>query len=113
MEGFGLVFEGIQRFTVGLAEKVLIADYCGQIIRRLADLGSDTMLVGAWLSAIMFTLKKRNLMDDFGGTKTVKFKIGSRSITDFWKGIFAKASDIFDLNKEGQKIIDFLVGGKQ
>jgi secreted trypsin-like serine protease len=27
---------------------------------------------------------------DFGGTKTVSFKIGARSLSDFWKGIFSK-----------------------
>ena len=42
-----MIFEGVQRFTVGLAEKVLIADYCGQIIARLADLGCDSALVGS------------------------------------------------------------------
>ena len=93
-----MVFEGIQRFTVGLAEKVLIADYCGQIIRRLADLGSDTMLVGAWLSAIMFTFQ---LYFDFCGYSDMAIGLGrmfgfrycenfdlpytSKSITEFWR----------------------------
>ena len=93
-----MVFEGIQRFTIGLAEKVLIADYCGQIIRRLADLGSDTMLVGAWLSAIMFTFQ---LYFDFCGYSDMAIGLGrifgfrycenfdlpytSKSITEFWR----------------------------
>jgi hypothetical protein len=29
-------------------------------------------------------------INDFGGTKTVSFKIGTRSIVDFWKGIYTK-----------------------
>ena len=93
-----MVFEGIQRFSVGLAEKVLIADYCGKIITRLADLGSDTMLVGAWLSALMFTFQ---LYFDFCGYSNMAIGLGrifgfrycenfdlpytSKSITEFWR----------------------------
>ena len=93
-----MVFEGIQRFSIGLAEKVLIADYCGQIIRRLADLDCDTMLVGAWLSAIMFTFQ---LYFDFCGYSNMAIGLGrmfgfrycenfdlpytSKSITEFWR----------------------------
>ncbi len=93
-----MIFEGIQRFTVGLAEKVLIADYCGQVIRRLADLGSDTMLVGAWLSALMFMFQ---LYFDFCGYSNMAIGLGrifgfrycenfdlpyiSKSITEFWR----------------------------
>lgn len=35
-------------------------------------------------------------INDFGGTKTVTFKIGTRSINDFWHGIFAKLSELWD-----------------
>ena len=68
-----MIFEGIQRFTIGLAEKVLIADYCGQIIGRLADLGCDTALVGSWLSAIMFTFQ---LYFDFCGYSNMAIGLG-------------------------------------
>ena len=93
-----MIFEGIQRFAVGLAEKVLLADYCGLIISRLADLGSDTALVGAWLSAIMFTFQ---LYFDFCGYSNMAIGLGmvfgfkycenfdlpytSKSITEFWR----------------------------
>ena len=93
-----MVYEGAQRFVIGLAEKVLLADYCGQIITRLADLGSDTMLVGAWLSAIMFTFQ---LYFDFCGYSNMAIGLGmvfgfrycenfdlpytSKSITEFWR----------------------------
>lgn len=93
-----MIFEGFQRFTIGLAEKVLLADYCGLIITRLADLGSDTMLVGAWLSAIMFTFQ---LYFDFCGYSNMAIGLGmvfgfrycenfdlpytSKSITEFWR----------------------------
>ena len=93
-----MIFDGINRFAVGLAEKVLLADYCGQIISRLADLNSDTMLIGAWLSAIMFTFQ---LYFDFCGYSNMAIGLGlmfgfqycenfdlpytSKSITEFWR----------------------------
>ena len=93
-----MIFDGAHRFAVGLAQKVLIADYCGLIISRLADLGSDTMLVGSWLSAIMFTFR---LYFDFCGYSNMAIGLGmifgfkycenfdlpytSKSITEFWR----------------------------
>lgn len=93
-----MVFEGIRRFTMGLAQKVLIADYCGIIITKLADLNCDTMLVGSWLSAIMFTFQ---LYFDFCGYSDMAIGLGmmfgfkycenfdlpytSKSITEFWR----------------------------
>ena len=93
-----MIFDGIHRFAVGLAEKVLIADYCGQIITRLADLNGDTMLVGSWLSAIMFMFQ---LYFDFCGYSDMAIGLGmifgfkycenfdlpytSKSITEFWR----------------------------
>lgn len=35
-------------------------------------------------------------INDFGGTKTVSYKIGARSIEEFWKGIRARMARIFD-----------------
>ena len=93
-----MIFDGIQRFAVGLAEKVLIADYCGQIITRLEALDGDTMLVGSWLSAIMFMFQ---LYFDFCGYSNMAIGLGrvfgfkycenfdlpytSKSITEFWR----------------------------
>ena len=93
-----MIFDGIHRFTVGLAEKVLLADYCGQFISRLADLNGDTMLVGSWLSAILFTFQ---LYFDFCGYSNMAIGLGmifgfkycenfdlpytSKSITEFWR----------------------------
>ena len=93
-----MIFEGTRRFTIGLAEKVLLADYCGQIIARLADMDCDTMLVGSWLSAIMFTFQ---LYFDFCGYSNMAIGLGmifgfkycenfdlpytSKSITEFWR----------------------------
>ena len=93
-----MIFDGIHRFTIGLAEKVLIADYCGLIISRLADMNSDAMLVGSWLSAIMFSFQ---LYFDFCGYSNMAIGLGmifgfkycenfdlpytSKSITEFWR----------------------------
>ena len=35
-------------------------------------------------------------INDFGGTKTVSYKIGARSIEEFWKGIQARMAGMFD-----------------
>ena len=93
-----MIFDGIFRFTIGLAEKVLLADYCGLIITRLKDLNCDTMMVGAWLSAIMFGFQ---LYFDFCGYSNMAIGLGmvfgfrycenfdlpytSKSITEFWR----------------------------
>lgn len=93
-----MIFDGLFRFTIGLAEKVLIADYCGQILIRLKDLNCDTMMVGAWLSAIMFMFQ---LYFDFCGYSNMAIGLGmmfgfkycenfdlpytSKSITEFWR----------------------------
>ncbi len=34
-------------------------------------------------------------INDFGGTKTVSYKIGSRSIEEFWKGIRTRMAGLF------------------
>lgn len=34
-------------------------------------------------------------INEFGGTKTVSYKIGARSIGDFWKGIYTKVTNFF------------------
>lgn len=33
-------------------------------------------------------------INDFGGTKTVSYKVGTRSIADFWRGIFGKITGL-------------------
>ena len=36
---------------------------------------------------------------DFGGTKTVSYKIGTRSISDFWRGIYNKITSLLADNE--------------
>lgn len=50
------IFEGVQRFCVGLAKKVLLADHCALIIASM-DGNGDQVLVGAWLSAVLFLFR--------------------------------------------------------
>lgn len=38
-------------------------------------------------------------INDFGGTKSVSYKIGARSIADFWKGIFSKITELMAYNE--------------
>lgn len=47
-------FEGAQRFIIGLAKKVLLADYAGKVVASLSTGGGNGTFVGAWLAALMF-----------------------------------------------------------
>ncbi|MBO4937515.1 MAG: MBOAT family protein [Oscillospiraceae bacterium] len=92
-----LIFEGALRFSVGLAKKVLLADYCGKVVSELAS-GGDQALIGAWLSAILFMFQ---LYFDFSGYSDMAIGLGrifgfrycenfdlpytSTSITEFWR----------------------------
>ena len=92
-----LIFEGALRFSVGLAKKVLLADYCGKIVTELAS-GADQALVGAWLSALMFMFQ---IYFDFAGYSDMAIGLGkifgfrycenfdlpytSTSITEIWR----------------------------
>ena len=91
-------FDGSLRFLVGLAKKVLLADYCGQIIAELTAVGSHTSFIGAWLSAILYMFQ---IYFDFSGYSDMAIGLGkvfgftfcenfdlpytARSITEFWR----------------------------
>ena len=92
------VFDGAARFTIGLAQKVLLADYCARIISELTVMGAHTSFVGAWLSAVMYMFR---IYFDFSGCTDMAIGLGAmfgftfcenfdlpytaRSITDFWR----------------------------
>ena len=40
---------GAQRFIIGLAKKVLLADYAGKVVASLSTGGGNGTFVGAWL----------------------------------------------------------------
>ena len=91
-------FDGSLRFLVGLSKKVLLADYCGQVIAELAAVGSHTSFIGAWLSAILYMFQ---IYFDFSGYSDMAIGLGkvfgftfcenfdlpyaARSITEFWR----------------------------
>ena len=87
---------GIQRFVIGLAKKVMLADLLGELSQRLSD--SAPSFLGLWLRALADTLQ---LYFDFSGYSDMAIGLGlilgfhflenfnypliARSITDFWR----------------------------
>lgn len=92
------VFEGAVRFIMGLAKKVLLADYAGKVVADLAASQADGTFVGAWFSAVMFFFQ---IYFDFSGCSDMAIGLGrmlgfrfcenfdlpytSKSITEFWR----------------------------
>lgn len=91
-------FEGAQRFIIGLAKKVLLADYAGKVVASLSTGGGNGTFVGAWLAALMFMFQ---IYFDFSGYSDMAIGVGrifgfrycenfdlpyiSTSITEFWR----------------------------
>lgn len=89
--------QGVYRFTIGLAMKVLIADPIAPLADRMFAL-SDPSLSEAWLGALAYTIQ---LFFDFAGYSTMAIGLGlmlgfrfienfnhpyiARSITEFWQ----------------------------
>ncbi len=89
--------DGMFRFSVGLAKKVLIADCCDSVVTALYGL-SDVTLVSRWAGALFFTLQ---LYFDFSGYSDMAIGLGkmfgfrflenfnypliSASATEFWR----------------------------
>lgn len=91
---FDNVGRGIQRFVIGLAKKVLLANVLGEISGSLS--GGDVL--GSWMKPILFTLQ---IYYDFSGYSDMAIGLGlmfgfkflenfnypliANSITDFWR----------------------------
>ncbi|MBE6569295.1 MAG: MBOAT family protein [Ruminococcaceae bacterium] len=89
--------EGLYRFSIGLAKKVLIADNCGAASGMFYSLKEATVS-GQWLGAVFFTLQ---LYFDFSGYSDMAIGLGrifgfrfrenfnypliSGSATEFWR----------------------------
>ncbi|MBE6148582.1 MAG: MBOAT family protein [Firmicutes bacterium] len=85
---------GVQRFTIGLAKKVLIANVLGEFINVL----TETTVLSSWLKPIAFTLQ---IYFDFSGYSDMAIGLGlmmgfkflenfnypliADSITNFWR----------------------------
>jgi alginate O-acetyltransferase complex protein AlgI len=93
------VEEGIIRFCIGLAKKIVIADSMGVIVDRMFGLGPDQMTTSAaWLGVTAYTLQ---IFFDFSGYSDMAIGLGrmlgfkfpenfdqpyrSLSITEFWR----------------------------
>ena len=89
--------EGIQRFVIGLAKKVLIANALGELC-EIFKISQDWSVLYVWLYAVSFTL---HIYYDFSGYSDMAIGLGkilgfefmenfnypyiSRSITEFWR----------------------------
>lgn len=93
------VASGVQRFLIGLAKKVLLANQIGALWDYLKGLGSmDMSMALAWLGALAFTFQ---IYFDFSGYSDMAIGLGemfgfhfpenfdhpyeSKSITEFWR----------------------------
>ena len=91
---------GVQRFIMGLAKKVIIANNLGDIVARYMDQGDITQIpvLAAWFGMICFTLQ---LYFDFSGYSDMAIGLGhifgfefpenfnypyiSKSVSEFWR----------------------------
>ena len=89
--------DGLYRFCVGLAKKVLIANSCGKLW-EITNIGADVSALTAWLGIIAYTIQ---IYYDFSGYSDMAIGLGkmfgfefcenfnypyiSRSITEFWR----------------------------
>jgi len=105
-ESIPLFSEGIKRFVIGLAKKVLIADTIYNLYSRI--LLSEMSILTYWLVAIFFTLQ---IYYDFSGYSDMAIGLGkmfgfnlkenfahplvSPSITEFWRRWHMSLSSFF------------------
>lgn len=95
----GMFFEGIWRFSIGLAKKVVIANNLGAVSDKIFGLSAGELTTPlAWLGAICYTFQ---IYYDFSGYTDMAIGIGkffgfnlpenfnqpyrSKSITEFWR----------------------------
>lgn len=101
---------GLERFVLGLGKKVLLANICGKMLEAttLAGNGQELSLLGAWLSAILYSLQ---LFFDFSAYSDMAIGLGrifgfrykenfdhpyiSSSITEFWRRWHMSLSSFF------------------
>ena len=92
------VASGVQRFLIGLAKKVLLANQMGAVWTDIYALGGDVSALMAWTGAVAFTFQ---IYFDFSGYSDMAIGLGrmfgfkfpenfrypyeSVSITDFWR----------------------------
>ncbi len=88
---------GVQRFLIGLAKKVLLANAAGAVYEEIAAMGNRTVVL-AWLGALMYFFQ---IYFDFSGYSDMAIGLGrifgfhfpenfnypymAKSITEFWR----------------------------
>lgn len=94
-----MVAEGLQRFSVGLGKKVLLANQIGALYEEISGYtGNDRTVAVAWLGAIAYAFQ---IYFDFSGYSDMAIGLGkifgfhfpenfsypyeSRSVTEFWR----------------------------
>ncbi|MBQ6568662.1 MAG: MBOAT family protein [Clostridia bacterium] len=93
------IWTGIERFAVGLAKKVVVANLCGSVASSIlgGDI-SDTSVVGAWFGILMFSIQ---IYFDFSAYSDMAIGMGrmcgfhyhenfnypyvSRTVSEFWR----------------------------
>ena len=94
------VFEasrGMQRFVVGLAKKVLIANQVGALWEQISAMSAPTA-VTAWLGAIAFTFQ---IYFDFPDTPIWPLVWGICSVSIFWKILNTPMSPVLSPSSGG------------
>ncbi|NLC66640.1 MAG: MBOAT family protein [Clostridium sp.] len=98
IESFHLVSEGIKRFIIGLAKKVLLANNIGLVWNNISKGNYESSVLISWLGIIAFGFQ---IYFDFSGYSDMAIGLGkifgfnflenfnypymSRSITEFWR----------------------------
>lgn len=106
-ESYSKFSEGIKRFSIGLAKKVVIANNIGELAKIVNDL-SDKTIISEWLKTISFTLQ---IYFDFSGYSDMAIGLGlffgfrflenfnypfiSKSITEFYRRWHISLSTFF------------------
>lgn len=101
---------GVRRFVIGIAKKVMIADYLGEFVDRIFTASNSTELVAltAWIGAIAYTLQ---IYLDFSAYSDMAIGLGncfgfhfpenfkypyiSTSVSEFWKRWHISLTDWF------------------
>ena len=103
-ETFKMFSEGIKRFTIGLAKKVLLANVVGEITKNII---TETIL-SSWLKPILYTFQiyfdfsaysdmaiGLGLMFGFKIHENFNYPLTATTITDFWRRWHISLSSCF------------------
>ncbi len=90
--------DGVFRFSLGLAKKVLIADSCDKVVKGLLGMGGGAPTLAFWAAVIFYSIQ---LYFDFSGYSDMAIGLGkifgfdfpenfnypfaSRSVTEYWR----------------------------